>query len=120
MEKEEDISHKIKLLHGRAIELLKQDYTEEQVVAELCKSNISPDYARTILENIYGDQRLRKEAMGLLITGAVVTLGSLAFNIMSYQFSERMGSGSFLLAWGIVVAGIIMIIRAINMFRRLR
>lgn len=119
MEKEADVSNKIKVLHDRAAALLKQDYTEEQVMAELCKSNISADYARTILENVYEDQRLKKEAWGILITGVVITIGSLAFNIMSYNFSQQTGSGSFLLAWGLVVAGILTIVKAISIFRRL-
>lgn len=104
----------------QAAQLMKQDHTDEQVVAELCKANITADYARTILENVYSDQRLRKEALGTLITGVVITLGGLAFNIMSYVFAERMGSDSFLLEWGIVIAGILMIIRAISLYRRLR
>lgn len=120
MEKETDVSGKIKALHDRAAALLKQKYTEEQVVAELCKSNVTADYARMVLENVYGDQCLKREAWGVLITGVFITVGSPAFNIMSYQFAERSGSGSFLLAWGLVVAGIITIFKAISIFRRLR
>jgi hypothetical protein len=119
MGKDISVSQKIKGLHKQATALLKQGYTEEQVVAELCKSDISADYARTILGNLYEDQRLKKEAWGVLITGVVITVGSLAFNIMSYLFAERTGSGSFLLAWGLVVAGILTILKAISIFRRL-
>jgi hypothetical protein len=119
MEPEKDITRKIQVLHAKANALLKQDYADEQIVAELCQSGISADYARTILENVYSDISLRKEFRNVLITGVMITVMGLAINIYSYLFAERMNAGSFLLLWGIVVAGIIMIIKAIGIYRRI-
>lgn len=119
MEFDNDISHKIKALHGRAHDLLKQNYDDEEIVTELSKTGITQHYARTILDNVYNEIDLRKQARNLLISGIGITVMGLAINLFSLYNAIKNGQSSFWLLWGIVVAGIIMIIKANGMYRQL-
>jgi len=118
MEAEKDISFKIQVLHTRAAELLKAGHSDEHIIDELSKSDITRAYAQTILENVYTDKSLKKQGRNLLIMGLFTTIGGLIVNLLSYRAAAESGSGSFLLLWGIVIAGILMIVKAVGVYRR--
>lgn len=116
MKNETDIL--IKSLHKKAKELLKQDMEEDELINELTKEGIDSHYAQLIIENVKGDIRDRLDAWKLTLMGSFFIVGGIYINYFSYQIAVNANSGFFYLFWGIVVVGILMLIRAFFLFRK--
>jgi len=119
MESEKDISGKIQALHNKAKLLLQQDYSEDQVIARLQQDGIDKQYAAMIIENLKTDDDNRAHFRSLLILGLSTTIGGIILNILSYKASANMHSSTFILFWGIVVGGIIILLKALSVYRRI-
>lgn len=116
MKTEADI--RIKLLHKKAKELLKQNLDDEQIITELKKEGIDSNYANLVIENVKADNRDRVDAWKLTIMGIFFTVGGIYINYFSYRISANANATSFYLFWGIIVAGILMLVRAFFLFRK--
>jgi len=119
MESEKDISGKIKTLHYKAKHLLQQDYSEDQVIARLQQDGVDKQYAATIIENLKTDDNNRAHFRSLLLLGLFTTIGGILLNILSYRASANMHFSMFILFWGIVVGGIITLLKALSVYRRI-
>ena len=112
-----DTSERVTFLHKKVKDLLKQGKSENHIIEELKKDGINLDYAHIIIENVYNDIHDRKNFWRLIFGGLFFIIGGLAINYFSYQIAANAGSFFFYLFWGIVVAGIVMILRAFIIFK---
>ncbi len=112
------IEDKIQLLHTKARWLIENKKADDEIIAELKKEGIDQNYATTVINNVRNDLRKKKEFWKQLLMGSFITIAGLLVNYLSYKFAEETGSGEFLLIWGVVVIGIITIIRAFILFRK--
>jgi amino acid transporter len=113
-----DTSEKINSLHKRVKDLLKQGKSEDHIINQLTSHGIEPSYARMILNNVYNDRSDRKNFWKLLSGGVFFIAGGIAINYFSYKISGNFNSGYFYLFWGILVLGVILIIKAFTIFRK--
>ena len=111
-------SERINLLHKVAKDLLKQGKSEEEIVRQLTSQGIEPSYARTIQANVYNDKSDRKNFWKLIAGGAFFIAGGIAINYYSYKIADNSHSTFFYLFWGIIVVGIVLIIKAFTIFRK--
>lgn len=119
MEKEQSIDLRVKSLHVKALQLVEERYMDEHILEALCNEGLSIDYARAILVNAHSDWALKREARSKLTTGLALIIGGMAYNITSYRFAQETGMGMFLLEWGIIIAGMMMLIKSYSLFKRL-
>ena len=109
----------VKRLHSIGEELLRKGKSDSEIVSELTRvGNISTSYAEQILNNIYEDINKKKQFRKHILSGTFVTVAGLLINYLSYKFAYESGSGTFLLIWGIVVIGIINILRGLILYRK--
>lgn len=106
-------------LHKRAKEILLTGLSLEEATTELAKEGIAVFYAEMVIDNLLNDMRNRRDFFKMLIMAAFTVTGALALNYFSYDWAARSGAGFMLVFWGLVVAGIIMFIQAIGIYRKL-
>ena len=106
-------------LHRIAKQLLEADADEEEIYRELMKEGIDRSYAEMILDNVLNDLRDRKDFYKMLVMGIFTVAGGLLLNFLSYNYSMRTGALGYYVFWGVVVAGIVMLIKAVGMYRNL-
>lgn len=116
--KDRDIeAQSIEILHNKVRAFLNQGLTNEQIIDKMIDENLQPYYIETIIENIQNEKIKRKGLINSLVTGGFIVIAGLSINLLSYIFSENTNSSSFLIFWGIVVAGIVAIIRGLILYR---
>ena len=71
-----------------------------------------------IIENVRADNRNKIDAWKLVVMGISFIIGGIYINYFSYQIAVNANAAFFYLFWGIIVAGILMLIRAFSLFRR--
>ena len=113
-----NIDNRVKHLHTKARSLLTKKKNDEEIITELTKEGIDSNYAVIVLENVKNDIYDKKEFWKHLIMGSIIVIAGLAINYLSYNHAEETGSGYFLALWGVVVIGIIIIMRGIIIFRK--
>jgi hypothetical protein len=106
-------------LHKRARELVDKNYEETELIQELMKEDITENYARLILDNVLTDIRNKKDFYKMLVMGVFIIIGALLLNFMSYNYALRNGASFMLVFWGLIAAGIIILIQAIGIYRKL-
>jgi len=116
--RQETVEDKIQRLHSKAKMLAEENLPDSAIIEALTKEGIDEHYAYTLLENVRNDQHDKKEFRKHLLMGSFVTIAGLLVNYLSYKFLERMGAGQFLLIWGVVVFGIVTILRGFILFRK--
>jgi hypothetical protein len=116
MKTEADI--RIESLHNKAKALLKRGMDEDELIAALQKEGIDASYAQLIIENVKGDIRDRADAWKLTLMGTFFIVGGIYINYFSYRIAVNANATFFYLFWGIVVVGILMVIRAFFLFRK--
>ena len=112
-----DTSKQIKLLHTRVIQLLSEKYTDEEISEELKKDGIDDHYSQSLIENVRNDKANRKSLRNSLIMGSFYIAGGLLLNFFSYKMAVVNNSNFFYLFWGIIVLGIVTIIRGIILYK---
>lgn len=117
MEQLDPTSHKVEALHTKVRIFLKQGLTHDQIKDQLKDENLQAYYIETIIENIQDEKEDKKSFRNSMIMGGFFVIGGVAINILSYKFSENASSSSFLLFWGIIVTGIVTIVRGIILYR---
>ena len=65
------------------------------------------------------DIRDKKDFIKQLILSFSTIAGALLLNYFSYNLAYKSGVGFMLVFWGLVVAGIIMFIQAIGLYRKM-
>lgn len=113
-----DTSEKINTLHKMAKDLLQQGRPDDQIISQLTEEGIEPSYAQMILDNVYNDRSDRRNFWKLLIGGFFFIAGGIAINLFSYKIADNFNSGYFYLFWGIIVAGVLLVIKAFTIFRK--
>ena len=113
-----DADIKIKLLHAQVRSLLKQGMNEMEIMRELEKDGIDPGYAGLIIDNIKTDERDKRDFWKLVIMGLFFVIGGLTINYLSYTIAVNVNATFYYIYWGIVVMGIIFLIRAASLYRK--
>jgi hypothetical protein len=116
MKTEADIH--IKNLHTKVKTLLKQHIDEDAIIEELRKEAIDEYYAQLIIENVKLDIRDRADAWKLTLMGSFFIVAGIYINYFSYQIAVNANAPFFYLFWGIIVVGLLMLVRAFFLFRR--
>lgn len=118
MENQNSIKKKVELLHATAKKLIKSNLSENQVIQNLLGYGIDTNYAHIILENVKLDIEERKEFIKLIAKGAFLIIAGFAINYFSYKIAEHSNSIFFYLFWGIIITGVLLIIRAFILFTK--
>jgi len=105
-------------LHRKAKDLLRMNSDEDEIIEELKKEGIDQGYAQLIIENVKSDIRDRSDASKLTGMGIFFIVGGICINYFSYQIAANANAPFFYLFWGIVVTGLLMLVRAFFLFRR--
>ena len=113
-----NIDNKIQLLHNSVKAFIEAGKTDAEITGWLNKEGIDDHYAATIIENVRNDFHDKKEFWKHILMGSFMTIGGLLSSYMSYKFAEQAGSGMYIIIWGIVVTGIVTIIRGVILFRK--
>ena len=96
-------------LHRMTKEMINGDNDMETITQSLTEQGISKDYAEVIIDNVLTDMRDRKDSIKLFIMGILTLIVAFVINSLSLRFG--------LIFWGLVVAGIVMMIRAVMLYR---
>jgi hypothetical protein len=113
-----EADHHIENLHKKAKALLKQEMEADEMIEELKKEGIDAHYAMLIIENVKSDIRDRADAWKLTLMGAFFIVGGLYINYFSYRIAVNANATFFYLFWGIIVVGLLMLVRAFFLFRK--
>lgn len=117
MNRKDQTDEKIAQLHDKVKAYLDKGYSRDRILQELQGENLEPYYIETIIENISSEEEDQSSFRNSMIMGGFFIVGGLALNILSYRMSENTGSMSFLLFWGILVTGIVTVIRGFILYR---
>ena len=113
----DETSIKVKLLHAKVKELLSANYSETEIINELKKDGVDPHYAKIIIENVGDDKDDKKSFRNSLIMGTFYIVGGLLLNFLSYNIATAANSLFFYFFWGIIVLGIVTIIRGFILYK---
>lgn len=111
------VSTEIEAIHEKVRSLLKAGVPDDKIVAHLSALGHEPYYIETVIENIREEGDDRKSFRNSMIMGLFYLLGGGAFNVISYMSATNMGVGFFYLFWGVIVLGIVTIIRGFILYR---
>ena len=104
--------------HNQALILLKRGTSEHDAVNALVQSGLDAGYAETVVDNMQREISDRKGFLKLLVGGIFTVCCGLGINYFSRQIAINTGLLFFFVFWGIVVGGILMILRAFLYFRK--
>ncbi|MBL0357725.1 MAG: hypothetical protein IPP72_12950 [Chitinophagaceae bacterium] len=118
MKQQDNSTDKVALLHNKVRSCLKQGLTDDAIIEKLQEEKLERYYIEIIIENIRNEASDRKSFINSIIMGAFFIICGLLINILSYRVSENRSSSSFLLFWGIVVTGVVTIVRGFILYRK--
>jgi len=113
-----DTDLKIELMHARVRLLMKQGMRGPEIIRTLEKEGVDPLYASMLIDNIRTDERDRRDFWKLIIMGLFFFIGGLTTTYLSYTLAVNTGAGIYFIFWGIVVTGIIFLVRAASLYRK--
>lgn len=113
----DQISTQINSLHEKVDELQKKKYTDEEIIAELKKEGIAAEYAQQIIQNVENDRADKKSFRNSLIMGSFYIAAGIAINILSYTISANSNVLLYYFFWGIMVLGLVTIIRGFILYK---
>lgn len=113
-----EIDSKIEHLHSIAKQLIKEGKDDAEIIDQLETKGVNRGYAELIVDNVHEENFKRREFSRHLILGLFTTIAGVVINLLSYKIAENTGSTMFLLLWGIVVAGIIILTRGFILYRK--
>ena len=90
---------------------------EEEIIEELKKDGIETHYAQIVIENVRDDKDDLKSFRNSLIMGGFYIGGGLLLNFFSYNFATAANSVFFYFFWGIIVLGLVTIIRGFILYK---
>ena len=118
MSPQDQTSKEIAALHSKVKDLLKQEYTDDQIIGELKKDGIEEHYTRLIIDNVHNDKSDKISFRNSLIMGTFYIGAGLLLNILSYTIAVQRNSTYFYLFWGIVALGIVTIVRGFILHKK--
>lgn len=113
-----DDSKRIDELHSLAKRLILKNYDDDHVANELTNSGVDRYYAEMIVGNVKQDIEDRRSFMSSMIMGGFYIVAGLLINIFSYDISSSSRSTIFFIFWGVVVFGLITIIRGVILYKK--
>ena len=113
----DESSKHIELLHLKVEQLLAQHHSNEEIKQELAKDGVEPGYAQTLIENVHYDKENKKSFRNSMIMGLFYIGAGLLINFFSYKIAATNNSFFFYLFWGILVLGIVTIIRGFILYK---
>ena len=113
----DETSTKVKLLHSKVKQLITANISEEQIINELVKDGIEPHYAKIIVENVQDDKDDKKSFRNSLIMGGFYLGAGFLLNYFSYNIAVTANSVFFYLFWGVLVLGVVTIIRGFVLYK---
>ena len=113
-----DTDLEIEQLHEQVKYLFEQGMDENEIINTLQKDGIDAGYAGLIIQNIKTDERDRRDFWKLIIMGLFFVVGGLTINFLSYRIAINVNASYYYVYWGVVVIGIIFLIRALSMYRK--
>jgi hypothetical protein len=113
-----DLTTEIEQLHVLVKKLLEEKHSNEEIVEQLQKQGLEPYYIETIIQNIHDEESDKKSFRSSMIMGLFYVVAGLSINVFSFMTAENTGSSIFYLFWGIVVFGIVTIIRGFILYKR--
>ena len=105
-------------LHARVKEMIREGMKEEEVIDKLVREGLDKQYCYLIIANIENDVEERRDFRKMLFGGLFITAGGLMINLLGYKIGLNFGSSFYYVFWGIVVSGVVMIIRGFILFRK--
>ena len=118
MTNNDETSKQIKLLHLKVKQLLSEGWTDENIINELAKEGIQTHYAQTIIENLQDEESDKKSFRNSLLVGIFYIVAGILINFFSYKIAVNNNSFFFYLFWGIIVLGIVTIIRGFILYKK--
>lgn len=112
------IDSEIQQLHEQVKSLLIQNNDDATIISELSKKGVEPGYAELLIENVRVDIHNRKEFWKHIIIGSLIIASGVLVNFLSYWTAVDNGSPSFVIIVGVVVFGVIVLIRGMILFRK--
>lgn len=108
--------------HQQALKLMDDGLGPAQVEAELVAQGHSAEHARAVVDSLGDYASAQSEAQAIsgggsgagqmdLVVGALFLLGGLALTIIT--FAAASGGGTYVLAWGPMLYGIIRIVKGL-------
>jgi len=116
--KDSNIDSEIELLHDRVKYLLAKNIDDATIIKELGKNGFEPGYSELIIENVRTDIHNRKEFWKHIIFGSLIIAAGVLVNFLSYWTAVENESPSFLIIVGVLVFGVIVLIRGVILFRK--
>lgn len=105
-------------LHAIAKELIRKDVDDDIIIQELINCGVDAAYAEMIIGNVRKDERDRRDSFKLILMGTFCIIGGLMITYLSYRMAANRASLFFFIFWGVVVAGIGMLIRGFSLYRK--
>jgi hypothetical protein len=113
-----EVSKEIEVLHKMAGKYLQEGLCENEITEILKKQGLEDFYAKKIIENVLLDKQRKRSFWLLLFGGILVIAVGFGLNYYSYKMASTSNTSFFHLFWGIMVVGLIMIIRAFILFKK--
>jgi hypothetical protein len=108
----------IKQLHTICRNLYKAKKTEFHIKEVLRAKGANGLLADFVYDNIIAEIDEKAYLRKQFLVSLIITIMGVSLNIVSYNRSANDGSGSFILFWGIVVGGIVSMIRCLILYKR--
>jgi hypothetical protein len=105
-------------LHDEVRQMLRAKKTDEEVIRFIHSKGHEIHYAEFVLENIRTERHDRNNFWKSFALGLVLIVSGLVLSFLTNYIARSTGGSLYLVFWGLVVAGISMLIRAFIIFRK--
>lgn len=105
-------------IHQKVKLLLNANLSDSEIIKQFKTSGLEPYYIETVIANIRQDVEDRKSFRNSMIMGIFYLVSGVAANWFSYSIAENANATYFYLFWGIVVLGIVTIIRGFILYKK--
>jgi hypothetical protein len=113
-----ELNKEIEALHLQVDALIEKNYSKEAIIEELTKQGLAPYYIETIIDNLENEKADKKSFRNSMIMGITYFVGGLLINIFSYTIAENENSTMFYAFWGVMVLGIVTIVRGFILYKK--
>ncbi len=112
-----NIPDEINELHLQVKMMLRAAVPENEIVSKLAEKEISEDYAQLIIASVQSEIADRKNFIKLLAVAGFILTGAFLLYAMAEPLPIKNSIGFVLIFWGLVVMGIITLIKAAGLYR---
>ena len=118
MKQKDDTDLKVAYIHKKVKGLIAQNKSEEDIATELEKEGVDRNYTFLVIANLEDDAADKKSFRNSMIMGGFYLLTGLLLNCLSYKIAVNISAFFFYLFWGIIVLGIITIVKGFVLYRK--